>query len=171
MNPSALKRLKYWWAACTGTVLIFGTLMHFVYHWSGGNKIIGLFSPVSESTWEHLKMLFYPMLLVILIGYTFFEHQYPGLLFAGTLGLCAGLAAIPVIFYTYTALLGHNILIFDILTFAVSVLLANILGYVIMRSRLRPLPDILCLLILTLLTAAFMIFTYAPPDFFIFDAP
>ena len=75
------------------------------------------------------------------------------------------------IFYTYTALLGKNILILDILTFAFSVLLANVLSYVIMRSRMQPLPDILCLLILTLLAAAFIVFTYAPPDFFIFDAP
>ncbi len=116
-------------------------------------------------------MLFYPMLLLILIGFIFFEHQHPGLLFAATTGLCAGLAAIPFIFYTYTALLGKNILILDILTFAFSVLLANVLSYVIMRSRMQPLPDILCLLILTLLAAAFIVFTYAPPDFFIFDAP
>ena len=88
-------------------------------------------------------MLFYPMLLLILIGFIFFEHQHPGLLFAATTGLCAGLAAIPFIFYTYTALLGKNILILDILTFAFSVLLANVLSYVIMRSRMQPLPYIL----------------------------
>ena len=40
-----------------------GTLWHFVYEWSGQNFIVGFFFPVNESTWEHMKMLFFPMLL------------------------------------------------------------------------------------------------------------
>ena len=77
-----------------------GSLAHFIYQWTGENPAAALFVPVNESTWEHMKMLFYPMLLLILIGFIFFEHQHPGLLFAATTGLCAGLAAIPFIFYT-----------------------------------------------------------------------
>lgn len=42
---------------------VLGTLFHFTYDWSGQNFLVGLFTPVSESTWEHMKLLFFPMLL------------------------------------------------------------------------------------------------------------
>ena len=42
-------------------VMILGTLLHFTYEWSGGNLLVASFSAVNESTWEHLKLLFYPM--------------------------------------------------------------------------------------------------------------
>ena len=42
---------------------LFGTLLHFVYEWTGGNRVIAVFSAVNESTWEHMKLLFIPELL------------------------------------------------------------------------------------------------------------
>ena len=38
--------------------LILGTLLHFIYEWSGNNAIIASFSAVNESVWEHLKISF-----------------------------------------------------------------------------------------------------------------
>ena len=35
-------------------VLITGSLAHFVYDWSGKNHIVGLFTPINESVWEHM---------------------------------------------------------------------------------------------------------------------
>ena len=32
---------------------ILGTILHFLYEWSGDNKIIASFSAGNESTWEH----------------------------------------------------------------------------------------------------------------------
>ena len=40
-------------------IFIFGTILHFTYEWSGENTIVGLFSATNESTWEHLKLLFF----------------------------------------------------------------------------------------------------------------
>ena len=48
-------------------VAILGTLLHFVYEWSGSNMIVGLFSSTNESTWEHMKLAFYPMLIFSII--------------------------------------------------------------------------------------------------------
>ena len=39
-------------------VLISGVLLHFAYEWSGNNPLVGAFSAVNESTWEHLKLIF-----------------------------------------------------------------------------------------------------------------
>ena len=42
---------------------VLGTLMHFFYEWSNDNSIVGLFCPVNESPFEHLKLLFFPFLI------------------------------------------------------------------------------------------------------------
>ena len=39
-------------------ISILGTIGHFLFEWTGENAIVGLFFPVNESTWEHLKLLF-----------------------------------------------------------------------------------------------------------------
>ena len=33
---------------------LFGTLLHFVYEWTGGNRVVAAFSAINESTWEHM---------------------------------------------------------------------------------------------------------------------
>ena len=42
-------------------VTVLGTLLHFVYGWSSSNMLVGLFAAVNESTWEHMKLAFYPI--------------------------------------------------------------------------------------------------------------
>ena len=50
--------------------IVFGTMLHFLYGWTGENRVVGLYAAVSESTWEHLKLLFFPVLL-----YTVWEYM------------------------------------------------------------------------------------------------
>ena len=54
--------------------IITGTLLHFVYEWSGESLFVGIFSPINESVWEHLKLLFFPM-SVFLLGILFLEKN------------------------------------------------------------------------------------------------
>ena len=44
-------------------VSVIGTLAHFVFEWSGNNTVVGLFCPINESPWEHLKLIFFPYLI------------------------------------------------------------------------------------------------------------
>ena len=55
--------------------LIVGTLLHFTYEWSGENKFIASFSAVNESVWEHLKLVFYPMLIAGIVEYFFVKKD------------------------------------------------------------------------------------------------
>ncbi|MCI8518676.1 MAG: hypothetical protein HFJ51_00655, partial [Clostridia bacterium] len=48
---------------------ILGTLLHFTYKLSNNNMLVAAFSAINESVWEHLKLLFFPMLLTTIIGY------------------------------------------------------------------------------------------------------
>ena len=52
-----------------------GTLLHFLYEWTGESKIAALFSGVNESTWEHMKLLFWPMLLYAIVQSFFFKDR------------------------------------------------------------------------------------------------
>lgn len=45
--------------------LALGVLLHFLYGWLP-NPLTALLSPVRESLWEHLKILFYPLLAAVL---------------------------------------------------------------------------------------------------------
>ena len=56
-------------------VWFLGTLLHFAFEWSGNNLFVANFSSVNESTWEHLKLLFYPMLLTTIIGYFYLQTE------------------------------------------------------------------------------------------------
>lgn len=152
-------------------VLITGTLSHFLYDWTGQNPVIGLFTPINESIWEHMKLLFFPMLFYALILVFRHKENYPCIPSALCLGILAGTILIPVFYYSYKALLGRDIFILDIAAFIVSVILSFRLSYKLTLScRLNPLLPLLCLLMGVFLTC-FILFTYHPPDLTIFEDP
>ena len=53
--------------------IVFGTVLHFLYGWTGENRVVGLYAAISESPWEHLKLLFFPVLV-----YTVWEVHLGG---------------------------------------------------------------------------------------------
>ena len=52
-NKSCLIK-KYMLYGVIAIVLI-SSLSHFLYGFSGNIKIVGIFTPINESIWEHLK--------------------------------------------------------------------------------------------------------------------
>lgn len=164
--------LKRYTAAGILFTAVLGTLTHFCYQWSGENPLLALVVPVSESTWEHMKMLFFPMLLWSLLESALLRKKYPDLFWADAAGILTGLLLIPAIFYTYSGILGRTWMIADILLFYVSILA----GFLV-RSRLagrRNRPGIsrwILLGALLALLAAFFLFTWNPPAFGIFRIP
>ena len=63
MDSENMKYAKLYFAAGLIFSAVLGTLSHFFYKWSGQNPVIALVSPVNESTWEHMKLVFFPILL------------------------------------------------------------------------------------------------------------
>ena len=65
-------------AILTVTIYAFGTafILHELYKWTGENPIIGLFSPVNESVWEHLKLAFYPVIFFMIYPLTMYQQKY-----------------------------------------------------------------------------------------------
>lgn len=132
-----VKRLKSYTITGAFFVLILGTLSHFFYEWSGRNLIVGLFSPVNESIWEHMKLLFFPTLLYSLIAVPRLKSDYPCVTSAYLAGILIGTLMIPALYYTYTGILGHHIFVFDIAIFVLSVIIAFFAVYRLSQSCIR----------------------------------
>ena len=47
----------------TTFIIIFGFLSHYLYDLFDQNLIVGIISPINESVWEHLKLVFFPTLI------------------------------------------------------------------------------------------------------------
>ncbi len=166
-----MKRLRYSMIFGTLFVVITGSLAHFLYAWSGKQSVIGLFSPVNESVWEHMKLLFFPMLFYTLACNWKWGKKYPAMASSLYGGIIAGTVGIPVIFYGYTSILTKNFLLFDIGTFLLSTAISFYLAYQFTRSgKLKPYTPFLGSLV-SILFLCFLLFTYHPPDTEIFIDP
>lgn len=166
-----MKKLKMYIIAGIIFVSVLGTLFHFVYEWSGNNVLVGLFTPINESIWEHTKLLFFPMLI-----YSFYINkkigkEYPCLNSAMMLGTISGVALIIVIFYTYTGILGFHTAFADISIFYISAILAFYITYKLALSCKVDKYSKLLKLLQILIICLYIIFTFFPPNIPLFAIP
>lgn len=148
-----------------------GTLLHFLYDWLGEALWVAPFSGVNESTWEHMKLLFWPMLLFAVVQGFFFKDR--GDFWCVKLrGILLGLLLIPVIFYTYNGVIGKspdwlNIAIFFVAAAAVY----------LYETRLYQKETVRCsspkraVAALGGLAVLFVVFTFITPEIGIFRDP
>lgn len=151
-------------------VWIVGTLLHFTFELFGNNTFVGAFSAVNESTWEHLKLVFYPSLLITIIGYFYLEKDVPNFLCSKLKSIIISISFIIIFFYTYTGILGTNFALFDIGSFFISIILGEYFIYKDMLSESNC-NNKLAIVILLILTLCFIVFTYFPPHIGLFKDP
>lgn len=153
-------------------ISVLGVLLHFTYEWSGDNPIVALFSAVNESTWEHLKLLFFPMLLLTIIELLFTEKsQLPSnYLFARTIGILSGMAFIVIAFYTLTGVFAKLPDAVNITLYFLGVFLALCIENKINRGNSQN-HSAFAAIILLALTIAFFVFTKYPPSIGLFANP
>lgn len=166
-----MNRLKCYTISGTIFVIIAGSLSHFVYEWSGNQFLLGFFFPVSESTWEHMKLLFTPMLICSLFINRQLKKFYPCITSALLHGILLGTLLIPVLFYTYSGSLRQHFLLADIAVFLGSVLIAFGTVYRLTLSCKMIFHTWQAGLMVMILAVCFVIFTYLPPDVGIFLSP
>ncbi len=147
-------------------VAILGTLWHFLYDWTGQNPIIGFIAPINESTFEHMKLIFFPALFYLPVAVHFLKDDYPNILSHYTQGIICGTSFIPVFFYTYTGILGFNVMWIDIGSFYLATLTVFCACYrmAVRQKDRHSLGTILCFVFF----ACFILFTYRHPEIGIF---
>ena len=150
--------------------IILGTILHYTFKWSNKNPLVGTFSAVNESTWEHLKLLFFPMLISIIAGYLYIGKDIPNFICAKTLGIIIAMFFTVIFFYTYTGIVGTNFAVLNILTFIFSAMLGEYVSYKLMFSIFEC-NSINSIIILGILFISFILFTFFPPKIGLFKDP
>lgn len=148
-----------------------GTLSHFLYEWSGNNFYIGFITPTNESTWEHMKMIFFPMFLYCCLENAILKKYYPSITCANAAALLIGTFSIPAIFYTYTGILGTNYMALDIATFYISVIIAFSFSRFLTKKKISNIHCRWLEAAVLLLLICFIIFTVYPPELGLFQVP
>ncbi len=152
--------------------VILGTLLHFAFEYSGGNTVVGAFTPVNESIWEHLKLILIPSIIVGFIEYFVFGKEYKGYFGAKGFATLIGMLFVLVGYYTYSGILGTNYFVADILLFIGGVALTSFFTYIFLtKFDFGERESIIGILIITFLFIIFMYFTFDPPMIELFRDP
>lgn len=166
------KTIPVWQMAGFIFTSILGTLLHFLFDWTGGSVIAALFSAVNESIWEHMKLLYYPMLAFSLIEYRRWGREQESFWCVKLLGQLVGLILIPVLYYTYTGTLGVEV---DWLNIAIFFLVAGFSFWLetklLQTERKCRLPYYVAFLLICLIGVVFTVFTFRTPQIPFFRDP
>jgi hypothetical protein len=151
-------------------IIIVGSLFHFVFEWLFSWPPIGAITAVNESVWEHLKLPYWPLVIFSLIEYKFIKEEANNIVIAKSSSAIISIATILIVFYSYTTILGTEILIIDILSFYIGVIIGQIISYKILISKELPRwISIMSWIILLGFGLSLIIFTYLPPHLPIFQ--
>lgn len=165
------KSLRIWQLFGFALTSLGGTLLHFLYEWTGGSVLVAPFSGVNESTWEHMKLLFFPMLIFAVIEGLFFR-EWQGFWWMKLYGILFGLMLIPVLFYTYNGVIGKSPDWINISIFFISAALAYIFEVCLAeRGRLPQGSKRIPQSILATIALFFAVFTFVTPKINIFKDP
>lgn len=150
---------------------LIGASLHFTFELSNfSSNVVAYFSAVNESTWEHLKMVFFPGLVFALIEYTYIRDQVNNYLIAKTASLFVMPLVITAGWYLYAPALGRSVLTIDLVLFYLAVAAGQILSYSLLkRPPLGKAYQRVSLAGIVLLFLAFSSFTFYPPKAFLFE--
>ncbi|MDD4187665.1 MAG: DUF6512 family protein [Bacilli bacterium] len=149
------------------TIILFisGFLLHYAYDISNNNFLVGLFSPINESVFEHLKLSFYPTLIWWLIFYIFNQDRYninKDRWFTGCLvSIITSILTILAIYYIAKCGLGINSLILDISSLYIGLFAGQYLGYHIYNYYLKS-KYILSIAMIFIFFVSFIVLTILP---------
>lgn len=166
------KAIPYWQMVGFIFTAVAGTLLHFLFDWSGGNVVAALVSAVNESIWEHLKLLFYPMLLLAVVEYFYWGREEESFWCIKLLGSLLGFLLIVTVYYTYTGALGVKADLFNItLFFLAAGLVYWVETKLFQRKFVCKLGEKWAMLLVFLLVIAFTVLTFLPPQIPLFADP
>ena len=163
--------LSLWQAGGFAFTALGGTLLHFLYDWTNQSIFVALFSAVNESTWEHMKLLYFPQLIFALIQNRHF-NDYENFWCVKLIGIVTGLILIPVLFYTYNGAIGKSPDWLNISIFFISAAVAFLLETRIFKqNKVQCKKPRLAFFAIGLIGVLFVVFTFATPKIPLFQDP
>ncbi|MBQ6431144.1 MAG: hypothetical protein IJJ99_04645 [Oscillospiraceae bacterium] len=149
--------------------IVVGAALHFLYD-ALPNLLTALISPVNESVWEHLKLLFWPMLLTGFWLARGTNDRYA--LWSGvfTAELCMPLFLLGM-FYLLKCGFGVFSLPLDIALYVVTMALGYFEAYLVFKSKKLEKAAAWLLVPVILYGASLILFTFASPQLGVFIPP
>lgn len=158
-------KIKNAYFAKTIISIILGFIFHFIYDFLQKPKFLAFLFPISESVFEHTKLIFFPILIATIFIYAIYNLDFWRLLLISGIETFIGIILVPMYFYFYTCGFGtDSIVIVDIFAFVVIIILINLLGshlYIHLKKTSKLLAIILYILLFTLFIGC----TYFIPNF------
>ena len=167
-----MKRTVWLWQLFGfATVSLGGTVLHFLYEWFDEAAWVAPFSGVNESTWEHMKLLFWPLFFFAVIE-SFFFRDYKSFWCVKLRGVLLGLYLIPTIFYLYNGVIGKSPDWVNIAIFFISAAVAYVYEYrIFKKGSVACKNPKLAIIILCAIALLFALFTFFTPKIGIFKDP
>ncbi len=150
---------------------LIGAALHFTFEMSNFSSMeVAYFSAVNESTWEHLKMVFFPGLVFALIQYTYVRDVVNNYIVAKVSGLLIMPLVIAVGWYIYAPILGRSYFPADLFLFYLAVFIGQWVSYKLLsRAPLEKKYTQYAIGVFLVIFAAFSTFTFYPPNIFLFE--
>lgn len=163
--------VSFWCFAGFCLAALGGTLLHFAYEWSRGSRLVAPFSGVNESTWEHMKLLYFPLAMFAIVQSRHFR-EYTGFWWVKLAGMVTGLLLIPALYYVYNGAVGLSPDWLNITFFFVATAAAFLVEWLLFRggafARWSPAVAVGGIV---LIGALFVVFTFWPPAIPLFRDP
>ena len=158
--------MKKWFLIWAGITVGLGCLWHFFYTWCP-HPLVGFFAPVDESIWEHLKLLYWPVLPAILfLGKCYGSKSVGSAFLVQMLWMPIFLIAA---YYALWAGFGVSSGIFNIILYCLTVILGFVRAYRLTCSRRAERYFGELLMITAVYGCALILFTVAAPELPIFQ--
>lgn len=164
VNVMDNKKLRNWTIAGIFIIFMLAALWHFVYDWipSGVSAVI---FPVNESPWEHVKLFFFPAIILYVLQYILIGKKYKNFIFSHGLMLVLMPALTLGLFYFYrNALNIQESLMIDIMITFFCIALGSYAGYrlTLIKKDFSILKYAALVIVLVLFTL-YSILTFYPP--------
>ena len=150
-------------------MIVIGTCMHFVCELAGSEnirKILGVVFPVNETSWEHMKMLWYPFLTAGIILSVIRKNKgcFGGFVIGGTIAMLTMLG----LFSFYQSFTRTSVLALDIPLFCLVIILCVLLGLLLSEQEWckKALP--FWIIWAGIVTAVIIYLTYQPGPGYVF---
>ena len=158
--------MEFWWLCFH---ICWRTILHFLYDWTK-SFFTAPFSAVNESTWEHMKLLFFPMFIFSLIQ-SYFFYVFSNFWCIKLIGILAGLILIPILFYTINGIFGKTPDFINIAIFFISAATVFILETFLFKNYHCCNSPYIAFLIICFVGLLFILFTFLTPDIPLFKDP
>lgn len=148
---------------------VMGTILHFTYNLSKKNIVVGMFSSVNESVWEHIKLLLTPIFFYNMFLYVMkYQNNY---FIKLLVELLVAIIFIIVLYKIKIVIYKDKKPFINILIFYFTAFICSLVGYLISNYNIPNWINLISIIGVMIIYVMYMVYTVCPPRKSIFKDP